>query len=129
MSKRMTQCLFMAFAALLFVCLAGRSPMAVGGPAASVGAVAEVLRARTIELVDDKGQARAQLKVESDGEVVFRLRDSRGTIRVKLSASEDGSGLVLLNDETEPAVHALARRDGTTITLTEKGKQKRVIEP
>ena len=91
--------------------------------------VPEVLRVRAIELVDDNGQVRAQLNVESDGEVVFRLRDAKGTIRVKLGASEDGSGLVLLDDATEPGVHMLTNRDGTSLTLTGKGGAQQVIEP
>lgn len=88
-----------------------------------------MLRARMIELVDDRGQVRADLKVETGGEVVFRMRDAKGTIRVKLGASEDGSGLLLLDDRTEPAVHLLAKRTGTTVTLAERGKEKRVIKP
>ena len=98
-----------------------------GAPAAQT--VPEVLRVRAIELVDDNGQVRAQLNVESDGEVVFRLRDAKGTIRVKLGASEDGSGLVLLDDATEPGVHLLTNRDGTSLTLTGKGGAQQVIEP
>ena len=98
-----------------------------GAPAAQT--VPEVLRVRAIELVDDNGQVRAQLNVESDGEVVFRLRDAKGTIRVKLGASEDGSGLVLLDDATEPGVHMLTNRDGTSLTLTGKGGAQQVIEP
>ena len=42
------------------------------------------------ELVDDSGQVRANLKVETGDEVVFRLRDAKGTVRFKLGASEDG---------------------------------------
>ena len=98
-----------------------------GAPAAQT--VPQVLRVRAIELVDDNGQVRAQLNVESDGEVVFRLRDAKGTIRVKLGASEDGSGLVLLDDATEPGVHMLTNRDGTSLTLTGKGGAQQVIEP
>ena len=54
--------------------------------------VPSVLRARTIELVDGRGQVRAQIKVERPSrEVVFRLRDQDGQVRVKLGASRDGS--------------------------------------
>jgi hypothetical protein len=48
-----------------------------------------VLRGRALELVDERGQVRGRLNVESNGEVVFRLLDQRGTIRVKLGASEE----------------------------------------
>jgi len=91
-------------------------------------AAPEVVRARAIELVDAGGHVRAQLTVESDGEVVFRLRDATGAVRVKLGASEDGSGLVLANEATEPGVHILATRAGTSLTL-QRGSERRVIRP
>ena len=70
-----------------------------------------MLRARTIELVDGRGQVRAQIKVERPSrEVVFRLRDQDGQVRVKLGAGRDGSGLLLLNEATEPGIQALAGR-------------------
>lgn len=89
----------------------------------------DVVRTRLIELVDDQGKARATLKVEPQGEAILRLFDSRGTIRVKLGASADGSGLVLLNEATEPAIQLLAQDTKATIALSEKDKPKRVIEP
>jgi hypothetical protein len=97
------------------------------GPAGAQS-VAPVVRARAIELVDDRGVVRAQLDVEPSGEVVFRLRDAAGTIRAKLGASAEGSGLVLLDDATEPGIHMLANRDGTSVTLR-KGQRQHVIKP
>jgi hypothetical protein len=91
--------------------------------------IPQVLRVRAFQLVDENGEVRAQLDVESNGEVVFRLRDQEGTIRVKLGASEEGSGLLLLNDLTEPGVHILADQNGSSLTLTEEGGAERVIEP
>jgi hypothetical protein len=91
--------------------------------------VQPVLRVQALELVDDRGVVRATLNVETNGEAVFRIRDQEGTIRVKVSGSKDGAGFVLLNDSTEPGVHALAKRDGTKLTLTGKNGEKRVIEP
>ena len=88
----------------------------------------DVVRARAIELVDSRGRVRAQLNVESSGEVIFRLRDSAGTIRVKLGASEDGSGLLLANEATEPGVHILANRRATSVTV-QRGGQRQVITP
>lgn len=99
-------------------------------PAPSAGTGVEpVLRARAIELVDEQGQVRAQLNVEPSGEAIFRLRGERGTIRVKLGASEEGSGLLLLDDATEPAVQVLAKGGGPTITLRGRDGRRRVIEP
>lgn len=80
---------------------------------------------REFELVDDNGQNRVSIKVEPDGELVFRMKDEAGTIRVKLGAGEEGSGFVLLNDKTQPAIHALAKKDKTTLTLTNPDGTKR----
>src|ERR687898_2110065 len=87
-----------------------------------------VLRAQAIELVDARGRVRAQLKVEPGGQVVFRLRDQTGQIRVKLGADEAGSGLVLMNETSEPGVHVLATRAGTSLAL-QRGEQRRVVTP
>ena len=89
----------------------------------------DTLRARALELVDERGRVRGQLTVESDGEAVLRLRDSDGQIRVKLGAGGDGSGLLLLDGATEPGIHMLAKSGGTSVTLTRKGGQRRVITP
>jgi hypothetical protein len=115
---------------VLLLALLGRGePTAAqtGGP---------VLRGRALELVDDRGHVRSRLDVESDGEVVLRLLDRSGTIRVKLGAGEHGSGLVLLDETTQPGVHIVARRAGTaerpnttSVTLTGVDGQPRVIRP
>ena len=92
--------------------------------------IPEVLHVRKLQLIDSRGVVRAQLNVEEASDnVVLRLMDHQGTIRVKLGASEDGSGLVLLNDLTELGVHLLADQNGTSLTLTEQGGVKRVIQP
>jgi hypothetical protein len=95
---------------------------------AAAQSVPDVVRARAIELVDARGRVRAQLNVESTGEVVLRLRDSTGTIRVKLGASDDGSGLLLANEATEPGVHILASWRETSLTL-QRGERRHVITP
>lgn len=91
--------------------------------------VTPVLRAQAIELVDDHGQIRAQLNVESNGEAVFRMRDATGAIRVKLGAAEEGSGLLLIEESTEPGVHILVKPTGATLTLTGKDGQQQVLKP
>lgn len=88
-----------------------------------------VIRAQKIELVDAAGKVRASLKIEESGETVFRLMDENGSIRVKLGASEDGSGLVLLDNETNPGIHALAKKQGITLTLSDGDGKKRLITP
>jgi hypothetical protein len=78
------------------------------------------LSVREFELLDTNGKKRASIKVESDGQVVFRLMDSEGTIRVKIGADKSGSGLVLLDGQTNPAIHALARTDKVSLEVKEK---------
>jgi len=103
--------------------------LAACGGADAHEAPAAVVRAKTIELVDDHGLVRASLKVEPGGEVVFRLTDQTGTIRVKLGAGTDGSGLLLANDATEPGFHALAVSKGTSLRLRNKDGSERLITP
>jgi hypothetical protein len=93
--------------------------------------VSPVLRGRALELVDGNGKLRSRLSVEADGEVVLRLLDKNGTIRV----SEDGLGLLLVDEATEPGIHLIARRAGTpsrpattSLTLRVDG-QTRIIRP
>jgi hypothetical protein len=107
---------------------AGRSSAAQG--------TSDILRARTLELVDARGQVRSRLNVESDGAVVLRLFDRTGTIRVKLGADVHGSGLMLADETTEPGLHLLARRSPipgrpktTNITLTGADGRERIITP
>ena len=102
--------------------------LAQKGSAATQGG-GDVLRGQALELVDQRGQIRARLNVESDGQVVLRLLDQQGTIRVKLGADKAGSGLVLNNDATEPGVHLLAKATGSTIRLVNKDGRERMITP
>jgi hypothetical protein len=90
---------------------------------------ATIVRAQAWELVDEDGQVRARLNVEESGEVVWRMIDQTGTIRLKMGAGVDGSGLLLLDDETEPGVHLLAQPTGPTVTLTGKDGAALVLQP
>jgi hypothetical protein len=80
---------------------------------------------REFELIDGQGKQRVSIKVEPEGEVVFRLRDKDEIIRVKMGASEDGSGIVLLDDNTNVGIHALAKKQGTSFTVLDKDGKKR----
>lgn len=114
---------------LLFLAVAQAEPTAAQ-------ADPSILRGRALELVDARGQVRSRIDVEPSGEVVLRLLDENGTIRVKLGADESGSGLVLTDEATEPAVHIIARRRATaerptttSITLRGPDGQQQVIRP
>ena len=126
MRERSTQFLSAAVSLLLLALVLVTSANSVEG---EPGKAPDVVRARAIELIDERGQVRASLEIESSGEAVFRMRDARGEIRVKLGASETGSGLLLLDDRTVPALHLLASGDATTLTLAQEGKEKRVLSP
>lgn len=110
---------------------------AVSGAGSSTEeASAPVVRASVLELVDDRGEVRSRLEVEASGEVVLRLFGEDGTIRVKLGASEGGSGLLLLDEATEPAIHMVARRrptdersTTTRISLQGMSGEPRVFRP
>ena len=108
--------------ALLLMALRGQRSDAVQEPA-------PIIRARALELVDDRNKVRARLNVEEDGEVVFRLMDQKGTIRVKLGAGEDGSGFLLNNQKTEPGIHMLAKPEGSTIRLANPGGKELILQP
>ena len=107
-------------ALLVWLALAARD--AIAGQAG-----APVLRASAIELVDDAGLVRAQFMVTPDGETLLRMRDAKGEVRVKLGASEEGSGLLLTDQSTEPGLHVLAKRGSTTLSLTDTDGTRRVI--
>lgn len=80
---------------------------------------------REFEMVDQNGKKRASIKVEPEGEIVFRLMDDTGTIRVKMSAGEDGSGFLLLDHNTNPGIHALVKKKGTSFAVIGQDGKKR----
>lgn len=119
--------------ALLLMLAAQAGPTHAQGTAQ---AITPVLRGHALELVDHNGQVRSRINIEEDGEVVFRLVDEKGTIRVKLGASSTGSGLLLIDEETEPGVHMIARHKPapdrpttTSITLRDASGRQRVLKP
>lgn len=117
MSHRTTNSLLALVAILLFAHLLvtlNLLPLAIANP--TVG-VAEVVRAKLIELVDAKGQVVAQLHTSEDGGGQLRLRSGSGTVRVKIGSTSDGSGLLLMDSESEPAIWHSVSRAGTTLTL------------
>lgn len=129
MKERTSQCLLAAVALLLGAHLLRPALQATTANAKDVEQVATVVRAQEIQLVDKKGKTVAQLHVGDDGGGNLRLRSGDGMVRVKLGATDDGSGLLLFDREAEPAVWLAADKTGTSATLAEKGKDKRVIKP
>lgn len=118
---------------VLLACLLGQ-----GRPAVAQ-AVTPVLRGRALELVDDRGRVRAEIKVlpaqpalkMPDGTVGYpetvqlRLIDSKGGPNVKLAATEDGSGLVLGGESAY--VQILARGGTPFLKVVNKDGRQRTI--
>ena len=112
------------------------------GAAGAEGA-APVLRGRALEIVDDRGRVRASITVfpadpavkMPDGTtgypetVLLRLINSKGGPNVKLAASEDGAGLVLGGESNPTHVQVLARGATTSLKLSNKDGQVKLIEP
>ena len=112
------------------------APRSEQAPSSAEEAVVPILRGRSLELLDDSDRIRVRINVEEGGETVLRLLDENGTIRVKLGAGQNGSGLLLLDEATEPGVHLIARRTGTavaptttSVTLRGADGRRRVIAP
>jgi len=103
--------------------------------------VAPVLRTRALEIVDDQGRVRAELKVlpaqptlrMPDGTtgypeaVQLRLMSSRGGPNVKLVTTEDGSGLLLGGDKGYTQL--LSRTTEPFIKIVTKAGRERTIAP
>jgi hypothetical protein len=107
----------------------------------SAADVAPVLRGRALELVDDQGRVRAEIKVRPaerdvpmpDGTtghpetVLLRLIDSQGSPHVKLAATDDGSGLVLGSQSAH--VQILSRGPSPFIKIVNKDRREQLIKP
>ena len=132
--QRLAMILTMLNLVLLAFVLAQVRPVAAAG-------VTPVLRGRALELVDDHGQVRAEIKVlpaqptvkMPDGTtgypeaVQLRLISSKGGPNVKLVATEDGSALVLGG---EPGyVQILARGTSTLVKLANIDGRQQLIKP
>ncbi|HKU94463.1 MAG TPA: hypothetical protein VJR58_04255 [Vineibacter sp.] len=91
--------------------------------------VTDVVRARQIELVNERGEMRAELSLAEDGGGQLRLRSGRGEIRVKFGAGEDGAILLMTDHTTEPSVRLAAERAGPSLRLTTAGKPDRIVSP
>ena len=129
MNSRITQALLAVIAVLLATHLFRPANILPAAGAQASAPVQEVVRAKLIELANANGQVVAQLYSGDDGGGQLRLRSGTGTVRVKLGATADGSGLILMDADSEPAVWLAANRAGTSVTLAQKGKAKRILAP
>jgi hypothetical protein len=116
-------------------------------PATAQG-VAPVLRGRALEIVDEKGKVRADIKINPaetmpdcavsqnpacgrtfPETVILHMSDPNGLIRVKLDASSDGSGFMLANDSQQPGVNMSAKGTGSFMRVTDKDGREQIVKP
>jgi hypothetical protein len=130
MKSRTTQAMLAVVILLLLALLARDVLKGSTVMAQDANQISPVVRARGFELVDERGQVRAQIYLGDDGGGNIRLRDATGVVRIKLGASTQGyTGLLVLDEEVNPAIHIVTDKSGTSLSLAEKGKEKRVIRP
>jgi hypothetical protein len=95
-------------------------------------AIADVLRARRIELIDARGVVRATLgtTIEPDDESVsFTLYDDRGNERVSLTADADAAAVELVEGGNALAVLSSTRSGWAGLTLNDDGAEPvRVVD-
>ena len=108
---------------------------------ANAQGVAPVLRGRALEIVDDQGRVRAEVKVlpaqptlkMPDGTtgypetVQLRLISSEGGPHVKLATTEDGAALVLGGEKGYTQL--LSRGTDPFIKIVTKDGRERTIKP
>ena len=97
----------------------------------------QVLRGRSLEIVDSLGKVRASIKIEPpvtmNGKqypqtVILRLIDTKGGPLVKLGASEGSSGLNL-DDGADAGVQLIADNSGSFIKVKNQDGKEQVVKP
>lgn len=101
----------------------------MGGLSSSSADDQKILKIRGLEMIDENGLIRSSLRLEPEGEVILRFFDNKGEIRFKAGASEKGSGLLLINNLTNPGVQILAKDTGTSLKLIDNNGKEKLIEP
>ena len=110
---------------------------------AAADAALQVLRGRALEIVDDQGRVRADLKVyPADPKVkmpdsttgypetvMLRVYTSKGAPNVKLATTEDGSALVLGGESNPMYAQILSRGSSPLLRLVNKEGREQVIKP
>ena len=102
---------------------------------AAAESVTPVLRARALEIVDERGRIRASLnvlpaKTEASGEssaetVLLRLITERGRPSVKIGASEQAAGISLAGPSGTKQTWVIVEAKGTVTSLKLKNEDGR----
>ena len=103
--------------------------------------VPAVVRARSLEIVDERGRVRASLSVLPEDPsviwngkpypetVLLRLMSPDGRPNVKLGATRQGSGL-LIGGESDPTyIQVMAEGGESTVKLINQKGVERIIQP
>lgn len=108
---------------------------------AATADVPAVIRARALEIIDDRGKVRASLSViPEDPKVIWngkpypeivllRMMSPEGRPNVKLGATKNGSGLVIGGESNPTYVQVQADGGESTVKLIDKDGHERVIKP
>jgi|HubBroStandDraft_4_1064222.scaffolds.fasta_scaffold156332_1 hypothetical protein len=142
MKNRLTQTLLAAIVVLLVVHLFRETPTSRVQAGGANCQVSDVLRARGLEIVDDRGRVRASIKLHpanpkvkmpngktQQETVILRLIDQNGRPSVKLACSINGAGLMVAN-ESDPGYARIMSDAGTsTLTLQNHDGSEKVIKP
>ena len=103
--------------------------------------IPSVIRARSLEIVDDHGRVRASITVFPENPksiwkgkpypetVLLRLTTADGRPNVKLGANKTGGGLVIGGEADPTYAQVLAEGGESTLKLVDKNKVERVIKP
>ena len=142
MKNRLTQTLLAAIVVLLVVHLFRETPTSRVQAGGANCQVSDVLRARGLEIVDDRGRVRASIKLHpanpkvkmpngktQQETVILRLIDQNGRPSVKLACSINGAGVMVAN-ESDPGYARIMSDAGTsTLTLQNHDGSEKVIKP
>lgn len=102
--------------------------------------VAAVVRARALQIVDDKGRVRASLEVlraaapaapGAEETVLLRLITERGRPSVKISASEESSGLSFAGPSGTSDTYVILQAKGkeSSLKLRNEDRREQIIKP
>jgi hypothetical protein len=141
MKERLTQVLLTAVVVLLVVQLFRGTSL----PPAHADAgdkVPDVLRGRSLEIVDDQGRVRASIRLHPanpkvtmpNGKTlaetaILRLIDQNGRPSVKLSCSVHGAGLYVGGESDPTYARIMSDLGVSAINLINKDGQQKVIQP
>ena len=107
--------------------------------AAAVQDAAQVLRGRSLEIVDASGRVRATLGVLAPGDgdgrghetVLLRLITERGRPAVKIGASEESAGLSFSGPTGTRDTYVILQSKGqeSSLTLRNESGREQIIKP